>query len=40
MEKQIGRFENAMSALSPIADMVQHDCDVCFVPIADIAGVS
>jgi hypothetical protein len=26
----------AMSALPPIADIVQHDRDVCFVPKADI----
>jgi hypothetical protein len=32
MEKQIGRFENAMSALPPKADIAEHDRDVRSVP--------
>jgi hypothetical protein len=36
MEKQIGRFENAMSALPPKADIVQHGGNVRFGPLAEV----
>jgi hypothetical protein len=36
MEKQIGRFENATSALPPKADITEHGRHVRFVPEADI----
>jgi len=38
-QKQTLAQVRVMSALPPKADMVQHDCDVRFVPKADIANL-
>jgi hypothetical protein len=39
-QKQTCRFETAMSALPPKADMAKRDRDVRFVPIADMFTLS
>jgi len=36
-QKQTSQGISRMSALPPKADVVQHDCDVRFVPKADMA---